>query len=232
MTQSDKFRKVKQDATPYLFHFTKGESAINTLSKILEEETLISAKKPYICFTSSPLTSLKKFFQTKVNRTGLPMYMPYGIGFSRDIMYQYYGARNVIYSTKEEIEEIGKIYPQLLWRCEELDIQNHDFEYLKEWRIRLDKFDFHDFDKEHIIIIAKSKKELDELAVAYDWDVEFEYEHEIRSAYPIITRESNGKRKWKGIAIDDADSFLNDFEISALTKTQIIGEELLPPSNS
>lgn len=54
MAQSDKFKRVKPDITPYLFHFTKGENAKETLETILHEERLCSSSHDFICFTASP----------------------------------------------------------------------------------------------------------------------------------------------------------------------------------
>lgn len=93
----DKFRKVRLDQSPYLFHFVKGtrNEAKEVLAKILEEKKLVGKNKA-ICFTASPVTSLLEFFNTKVNRTGQPLYQSFGIGFRREVMIEEYGARNVI----------------------------------------------------------------------------------------------------------------------------------------
>ena len=70
----DKFRKVRLDQSPYLFHFVKGtrNEAKEVLAKILEEKRLVSRNNA-ICFTASPVTSLLEFFNTNVNRTGQPL---------------------------------------------------------------------------------------------------------------------------------------------------------------
>lgn len=203
MTKADKFRRVKPDITPYLFHFTKGENAKEMLRAILEESKLKTTTKDYICFTSSPLTSLRRFFQTKVNSIGKPMYAPFGIGFSRNIMYDKYYARNVIYGTENERKEIEKNMSELLWRWENLDIENHDYEWLREWRIHGQVFDFSDFDKNEMIIVADTKDTLNNLAVDWDFDVEWNYEHEIRESIPCIIKTTDKKRQWKGFALDD-----------------------------
>ena len=69
----EKFRKVRQDQTPYLFHFMRGtaDEAKAILDNILKEERLISSKG-YICFTASPVTALMDFFKTKKSTDGLP----------------------------------------------------------------------------------------------------------------------------------------------------------------
>lgn len=101
---ADKFRRVRLDQTPYLFHFTKGtiEESKDSLFSILDQDKLISKYCDYICFSASPITSIHKFFETKVNSTNLPMYQPFGIGFSRDLLIKEFGARNVIYCDEQE----------------------------------------------------------------------------------------------------------------------------------
>ena len=82
-----KLRSKRIDQSPYLFHFTKGSlaQASESMYSIINQQKLISSKG-YISFTASPITSLKKFFNTPISRTGLPLYQPIGIGFSRDIL--------------------------------------------------------------------------------------------------------------------------------------------------
>ena len=43
MAQSDKFKRVKPDITPYLFHFTKGENAKETLETIFMKSDYVQA---------------------------------------------------------------------------------------------------------------------------------------------------------------------------------------------
>lgn len=216
---SDKFKTSKPDISPYLFHFTRNHDVMKTLEKILEEEELRSKSHGFICYTASPLTSLKQFFKTRVNRTGLPMFMPYGIGFSRNIMYEKYGARNLIYGSEEEIVEIRTKLPDWSWRCDKLNLATHDFEYQREWRTKGNVFNFKDFDKEEIIIITNTKEELRALSVEY-LDSDSAYEHEIKDG---IAR-TDGKRKWKGFALEDLGENKNDFDLSGATCTQKLGD--------
>ena len=222
---SDKFKISKPDISPYLFHFTRGYDAMDTLKKILAEEELTSKRHNFICYTASPLTSLKKFFNTYVNRTGLPMFMPYGIGFSRNVMYEKYGARNLIYGSKEELEEIKTNLPDWSWRCDELNLVTHDFEYQREWRTKGNVFNFKDFDKEEIIIITKTEEELRALSVEYYLDIEFDYEHEIRDSIAHFIEQTDGKRKWKGFALENLVKE-NDIELSGATIEQKLGEQI------
>lgn len=223
MSQSDKFKRVKPDITPYLFHFTKGDKAKETLAAILQEERLCSICHDYICFTASPLTSLFDFFNTKVTRTGLPMYQPFGVGFSRNIMYEHFGARNVIYGTKNELDAIKTKCPEIAWRCEELDISRHDFEYLREWRIEGKEFRFNQFDKNELIVIADTEDNLRDLVEGIDYDIDFE-EFEPGECFPTLILTETGKRAFKGICLKEAKELSNDYEVSGKTSCQKIDE--------
>lgn len=162
-----KFRSSKLDQTPYLFHFTKGnlKEAKDNLYSILQSQILRSKLLEYICFTASPITSLHSFFNVSVNRTGLPMYQPYGIGFHRDILIKEFDARNVIYSSEEEILNFPK---DLYWRCQQLEVDQCDFEYLREWRIKGKTFDFSAFPREHILVIAPTLADVHDLVVGQE----------------------------------------------------------------
>lgn len=63
---NEKFKRVRLDQSPYLFHFVNGrdKNPGETLQKILEERKLKS-DKGYICFSASPITAIKRFFETK-----------------------------------------------------------------------------------------------------------------------------------------------------------------------
>ena len=160
---NDKFRKARRDYSPYLFHFINGQDydPKGTMYKILDELKLKS-KNDYICLSASPLTSIGRFFETTVNGTGKPMYQPFGIGFSRDVLVRDFGARNVIYYDDNESELIPE---DLKWRALRLNVDTYDFEYLREWRIKGGEFDFSKFPKEHLIVIAPNLHELNDLDV-------------------------------------------------------------------
>lgn len=123
---NDKFKRARLDQSPYLFHFINGRdhSPCDTLQKILEEKQLIS-ERGYICFSASPITAIKRFFEVKTKSTGQSMYLPWGLGFSRDILVRDFGARNVIYTDgNEDIPE------HLKWRTDILNVDSYDFEYV------------------------------------------------------------------------------------------------------
>ena len=218
-----KLRRQREDQSPYLFHFTKGSltEAKEIMFSIIEQEALISAKG-YISFTASPITSLKRFFETKIYRTGLPMYQPIGIGFSRDVLVKDFGARNVIYCNRKEMSEIPE---ELHWRCELLEVNEYDFEYLREWRVKGDKFDFSHFPKEHILIIAPSQADLNDFVVKHDLvfnPVVNYYTGDVEPDWDEVFY-----RNYKGMTLINALSEADDYAVSASTVTQILGEDMV-----
>lgn len=217
----EKFRKVRFDQSPYLFHFTRGsrEDAKQSMFSILEKERLISDSS-CICFTASPITAILDFFKTKVNATGEPMYQPFGIGFSRDLLIRNYGARNLIYSSSEEMDEIPEA---LKWRSLRLDVGTYDFEYLREWRIKGHVFDFSGFPKEQILIVAPTPTDLNDLIVKHDvalypvLNCYGEYEPEMEEVFI---------RGYKGMTIEEIASHDTDYAVSGSTASQEIGEDM------
>ena len=218
-----KLRRQRIDQSPYLFHFTKGtmEEAGQAMYSIIESEKLVS-RRGYISFTASPITALKRFFETKIYRSGLPLYQPVGIGFSRDVLVKEFGARNVIYCNREEIQRIPD---DLKWRCELLEVDEYDFEYLREWRIEGDCFDFSSFPKEHILIIAPTKEDLNNFVIKHDLVFN-----------PIVNYISGDVepdwdevfvRNYKGLSLLSALNEKDDYAVSASTVTQVLGEDMV-----
>lgn len=220
---NDKFKKARLDQSPNLFHFIKGkdENPYGTLTKILFEERLCS-KLGVICFSASPLTAITKFFNVMMKGTDKPLYHPYGIGFSRDMLVRDYGARNLIYVNDDEYDHIPE---ELKWRTDRLNVDAYDFEYLREWRIQNGEFDFSGFPKEHMIIVAPTIKLLNELTVQQD--VEFKpianyFTGDVEPDWDEVLT-----RAWKGIAVEDLDGeYLDDYAISGSTVNQVIGERM------
>ena len=220
---NDKFRKARRDCSPYLFHFVNGDDndPMGTMYTILKELKLKS-KNEYICFSASPLTSIGRFFETNVNRTGKPMYQPFGIGFSRDVLVRDFGARNVIYYDDSESNLIPE---NLKWRALRLNVDSYDFEYLREWRIKGGEFDFSKFPKEHVIVIAPNLQKLNDLVIVHDYEFRPIIDYVNGSITPDF--EEVFKREWKGFTVDSAEDFIDDFAISGSTATQIIGQDML-----
>lgn len=225
----EKFRMTRLDQSPYLFHFVRGtlSEAKETMTKIINTQKLKSLRDDYICFTASPITAVLDFFKTTVNRTGNPMYQPYGIGFCRDLLIQNYGARNVIYGSEEELSSIPS---QLKWRSLQLDIGKYDFEYLREWRIKGCEFDFSSFPKEQILIVAPTPSDINDLVIRHDivFYPEQEYYYKYRDYYKEYDEpnEEVFYRMYKGLSIEEIASCKNDYDVSGSTASQEIGEDM------
>jgi hypothetical protein len=138
MNPSANLTKNRKDLSPYLFHFTKGADAYDRLVNILKQLKLVSEARNYICFTETPITLFKENL-AHMNKFCRPMLSYYGIGFSRDLLINNFGAKSVIYG--DETDRINLSRVDMDWRFEELNVQAHDFTWLREWRIR-DEFDF------------------------------------------------------------------------------------------
>ena len=131
---STQIREYRDDLSPYLFHYTKGENAFKILSLIISDKK-IKSQKGYICLTEAPITTSLRMFDY-MGKFPNPMYAPYGIGFKRDFLFNS-GARPVIYGTEEEIKKIPE---EFKWRCLTLQPASYDFSWLREWRIEGNEF--------------------------------------------------------------------------------------------
>lgn len=220
---NDKFKKVRLDQSPYLFHFVNGKDSNphETLRTILSEKKLRSLYGRN-CFSASPLTAITNFFNVNTNKTGRPLYHPYGIGFSRDILVSKYSAKNVIYVDENE----DKFIPQeLRWRTEGLNIYSNDFEYLREWRIKGEVFDFSDFPEGDIIVVAPNENSLNDLIVKFD--LKFSPIVDYLNGDIFEDWEEEFSRAWKGITVVDAEAkYTNDYAILSSATKQVIGEDL------
>ncbi len=219
--KDEKFRKVRIDQSPYLFHFTSGtfDEAKAKMYNILDSKKIIS-EYGVICFTASPITAILDFFKTKVSTTGLPMYQPFGIGFSRNLLIRDYAARNVLYCSEEELSSLP---PDLRWRSLRLDVGRYDFEYLREWRIHESVFNFSSFPREQILIVAPTPKDLNDLIVAHDVVLR-----------PVATYDSMELeeeeaflRNYLGMSIEEIASKKSDFAVAESASSQAIGEDMI-----
>ena len=150
------------------------------------------------------------------------MYQPIGIGFSRDILVRDFGARNVIYCDEEEMRVIPD---SLQWRCQKLVVDVYDFEYLREWRIKGNEFDFSSFPKEHILIIAPDRNCLNDFVIRND--MIFNPIEDYYSGNFIENWDEGYLRNYKGLTLKEATSKGNDYDVSAFTEKQILDEDML-----
>lgn len=205
--------------SPYLFHFTKGEDAYHRLEEILSQSKLVSNIHDYICFTETPVTQ----FRTNLlymNKFYNPMLSYYGIGFKRDLLIHKHNAKSVIYG--DELDRLNLKKVDMDWRFEELDVQQHDFTWLREWRIR-HEFDFSKISPEDIIIIAPTDDDLKDLcSLQCLEDLDIEYEPEIRgcTVFPIFSNI----RGWKGISIERIGKYTSDKEVERYSSTLELGD--------
>ena len=216
---SNSLRRLRPDLTPYLFHFTGGSDPARNLGAILREKKLVS-NMGYICFTDSPLTMLGKQLQY-MNRFPTPMYSQYGIGFLRDVLISDYQCRPVIHGDEKEKTLIEE---SLHWRYELLDIETHDFTWLREWRILGREFEFSKMNPSGIVVVGPDENVLNKIILDEEIDVEYDYDHSTRIAYPYL--QYTFRRTWKGIPLCHATSFKDDNEIQQALVSQEIGEKI------
>ncbi|MSS17594.1 hypothetical protein [Sodaliphilus pleomorphus] len=180
----------------------------------------------YICFTDAPITcylSNLKYFDSFKEMGRKAMFSPYGIGISRDWLYENKGARPVIYGQADEINLLDE---SIRWRFLELDIHKRDYSWLREWRIPMKELNLYDIPREHIIFIVPKEEELKGYAVDWDFDVDVDFDYDHGESHPYLIETPKETRSWKGFSIDQIKEIENDFVLSARTNTQIIGENL------
>lgn len=224
MNPSHNLRDRKPDLSPFLFHFTSGEDPSRNINSIIEERRLVCKRniKDYlkaVCFTESPLTLSLQVFNY-MNSWPKPRFSKYGIGFKRDVLIRDYVARPVIYGDEHEY----KLLPdELKWRFEPLDVSQHDFQWLREWRIKGDTFDFSNISTDDIIIITPTTEDLEKIVAFLEFDeLDFEFDHGETFPYPIYKLS----REWKGISFEMLSSYSTDRELERDTDLQKIGETI------
>lgn len=221
MNPSANLTNDRKDLSPYLFHFTKGPDAFDRLVNILTQLRLVPGAHDYICFTETPITHFKENL-LYMNKFCNPMLSYYGIGFSRDLLINDFGARSVIYG--DETDRINLRRVDMDWRFEELNVQAHDFTWLREWRIR-HEFNFSSISPEDIIIIARTDDEIKALCSLQELeDIDYEYEPEIGEC--TIWPMYSNTRGWKGISIESLKGYSSDKEVASYSKTLKIGDYL------
>lgn len=128
-------------------------------------------------------------------------------------------ARNVIYTDGTE-----NIPDCLKWRTEKLDVDCYDFEYLREWRINETTFDFSNFPKKDIIVVAPNTNLLNHLIVKFEMEFMPYVDYYNGDIDPDWTERFT--REWKGISVDDLGEYLDDYAVSGSTASQVVGEDM------
>lgn len=229
--QSERFRSPKLDQSPFLFHFIKGTEyhAEQILKKILQEKRLVTQTRQYLCFTATPVTHLGDFFDTKTRDKNQPIYQPYGIGFKRDKLIKDHGVKNVIYGDDADYCILHNT--NLSWRYEKLNVQYHDYEWLREWRMHEVCFDFSSFDFEDIVVITPTtKKLLDITADHSEMGVEYHDDEQGIDEYDVVDIYD---RKWMGISIQKINTLklTSDYQLLKEISTQRQNEDMWQESD-
>lgn len=202
-----KIIKSREGISDYVFHFTKGSKAKNTLETIVSNRALKDVKGyGYICFTEAPITMLPSMFSI-FRKYEEPMYAPYGIGINKNLFYKM-GGRPVIYGDENDRRIMPK---ELLWRFVHLNPDTYDYSWLREWRIPINHLDLNI--KDCFIIVDKKQDaiEMEELLIDLD-DIETDSQPEDGG---ICTELIGYFSKFKHIAMDDI------LELNNMTKEQI-----------
>lgn len=163
----EKIYLSRQDLSDYVFHFTRGANARETLIQILSDGSIKDMSgNGFICFTEAPVLMLPDMFDIFSNYKE-PMYSPYGIGIHRDALYKL-GGRPVIYGTEEDLVLISE---KLWWRFLMLKPGEYDFSWLREWRLPKEEYTITEDD---LVVVNTVKEEEDILLDFVDMEVEAE----------------------------------------------------------
>lgn len=187
---------AREDISDYLFHFTKGSYAKETLDKIMQDNAIIDVgNRGYLCFTEAPLTLLQETFRI-FNEYHNPMYAPYGVAIKKDYLFNL-GARPVIYGTKDESNEISK---KLKWRFEEYSPNVRDYSWLREWRLKEKQIKL---DSTNSYIITQHIDELDSALFHDENIVDVEFEWSMEDGRRCGDATGIFKRTFRGISFED-----------------------------
>ena len=224
MNPSHNLRDRKPDLSPFLFHFTSGKDPFGNINSIIGERRLVCRRNvetylKAVCFSESPLTLSLQVFNY-MNKWPKPRFSKYGLGFKRDVLIRDCVARPVIYGDEHEYELLPN---ELKWRFERLDVSQRDFQWLREWRIKGDTFDFSNISTDDIIIITPTNEDLGRIVAFQEFDeLDFEFDHGETFPCPIYKLS----RGWKGISFEMLSFYSTDRELERDTDLQKIGETI------
>lgn len=205
----------REDISDYLFHFTKGSNAFDTLIKIVDDKQLKDVNNNgVICFTEAPVSLLKNMFAIFSSYTE-PMYSPYGVAIKKQDLFQL-GARPVIYGTIEEKEQLPDT---MKWRFEEYIPNIKDFTWLREWRIRKSIVDL---TPQNSFIVTNTKEEYEVIAFNDENITDIDMDGCVADGQFCGTAIGYFERGFKGISIEDIDELnnLSKSEVDNIIKNQ------------
>lgn len=210
----EKIKALRPDLSDYFFHFTKSDSAKETLRKIIDDMSIKSFNpNNTISLTDAPLLSMIGSLLL-FEEYPQPMFAPYGIAIKKGDK-RLKDLRPVIYGPEEERELFDE---KVLWRyvniCEE-----YDNTYMREWRCHCSEIRI---DPNRDYVIFRSDDDIVDL-IAEDYDVQVEQDEELGfDVYHL--RE----QKLKGISIQTIidRKISNSHEIENILKEQSLGKSL------
>lgn len=206
----NKIREYRKDLSPYFYHYVRD---FNSLNRILHEKQLKS-NKGYICFTEAPVVCSCEMFDYFAHFKK-PMYVKYGIGIKRDILIDQFDISPLLYV--KDINELQLIDPTLHWKTDILNRQ-HDFQWLREWRIKgnLDLSSIND----EILVIVPDESCLPQCIIGNDLeDIESQ---EFNSTFPNYTGFLYNKNpNYRILKFCDISSIPNDFQIEEHIESNI-----------
>ena len=198
----------REDISEYLFHFTNGKKAKDTLQRITSEKEIKDINnKGVICFTEAPLLSLVQMFDI-FDKYKSPMYAPYGIAIKKDRLFKL-GARPVIYGLPSEKEFLST---KIQWRFEPYIPNEKDFTWLREWRISKNSVSI---DINNCFVITKSKYELEEFMFNEENIVDIEIDDCVSDGQFMGFATGLTERSFKGISFEDL------YQLTNLSKKDI-----------
>lgn len=206
----------REDLSDYLFHFTKGGKAKGALLSIINDNAIKDVNHTgRICFTESPVTMLAPMFSI-FRRYPNPMYAPYGIGIRKSMIYEM-GGRPVIYGDSTDQNQLPD---SMQWRFELFFPQQHDFTWLREWRLQKTDIEL-SFD--NCFVIVDTNNDILELRHLFydvdDIDVDAQPEDGgVQTEYHIYC-----SRKYKVVSMEDI------LKVCLLNKKQLQKELLEQP---
>ena len=208
--------KSREDLSDYLFHFTKGRNAKDLLMSIINDNAIKDVNHMgSICFTESPVTMLAPMFSIFKRYTN-PMYAPYGIGIRKSLIYAM-GGRPVIYGDSTDQNQLPD---SMQWRFELFSPQQHDFTWLREWRLQKTNIEL---SYNNCFVIVDTNNDILELRHLFydvdDIDVDAQPEDGgVRTEYHIYC-----SRKYKVVSMEDI------LKVCLLNKKQLQKELLEQP---
>jgi len=203
-----KIIKSREDISDYLFHFTNGKNARDTLEKITKEKCLRDVNnRGVICFTEAPLLSLTNMFKL-FEQFENPMYAPFGIALKKKVLFDL-GARNVIYGLADEKRYL---HNSIKWRFEEYEPSRKDFAWLREWRVPLKTIQL---TIDNSFVITKTKKDLHKLTFNEDNLLDVKFDGCVSDGQFWGSATGVAGRSFKGISVEDID------ELNAMSKLDV-----------